>query len=105
MKKFEEIRRYEPYRRYEKLKIYVFSTDEVFECFDEFFNTEYFQERFYSNLDCSYSASDVINLSPDAKDEVYQTTADNTIDDLVGCQDILIIKEQDILITKEFEGR
>ena len=93
MKKFEEIRRYEPYRRYEKLKIYVFSTDEVFECFDEFFNTEYFQERFYSNLDCSYSASGVINLSPDAKDEIFLTTADNTIDDLVGCQDILIVKE------------
>ena len=93
MKKFEEIRRYEPYRRYEKLKIYVLTTNEVYDCFDDFFNTEYFQERFYSNLDCSYSASDVINLSPDAKEEVYQTTADNTIDDLVGCQDILIIKE------------
>ena len=93
MKKFEELRRYEPYRRYEKLKIYVLTTNEVFECFDEFFNTEYFQERFFSNLDCSYSASDVINLSPDAKDEIFLTTADNTIDDLVGCQDILIIKE------------
>ena len=93
MKKFEEIRSYEPYRSYEKLKIYVLTTNEVYDCFDEFFNTEYFQERFYSNLDCSYSASDVINLSPDAKDEIFLTTADNTIDDLVGCQDILIIKE------------
>ena len=93
MKKFEEIRRYEAYRRYEKLKIYVFSTNEIFECFDEIFNTEYFQERFYSNLDCSYSASDVINLSPDAKDEIFLTTADDAIRDLVGCQDILIIKE------------
>ena len=63
------------------------------DCFDDFFNTEYFQERFYSNLDCSYSASDVINLSPDAKEEIFLTTADNTIDDLVGCQDILIVKE------------
>ena len=93
MKKFEEIRRYETYRRYEKLKIYVLTTNEVYDCFDEFFNTEYFQERFYSNLDCSYSASDVINLSPDAKEEIFLTTADNTIDDLVGCQDILIVKE------------
>ncbi len=93
MKKFEEIRRYEPYRRYEKLKIYVLTTNEVYDCFDDFFNTEYFQERFYSNLDCSYSASDVINLSPVAKNEIFLTTADNTIDDLVGCQDILIIKE------------
>lgn len=93
MKKFEEIRRYEPYCRYEKLKIYVLTTNEVYDCFDDFFNTEYFQERFYSNLDCSYSASDVINLSPDAKDEIFLTTADNTIDDLVGCQDILIVKE------------
>ena len=93
MKKFEEIRSYETYRRYEKLKIYVLTTNEVYDCFDDFFNTEYFQERFYSNLDCSYSASDVINLSPDAKDEIFLTTADNTIDDLVGCQDILIVKE------------
>ena len=93
MKKFEEIRRYETYRRYEKLKIYVLTTNEVYDCFDDFFNTEYFQERFYSNLDCSYSASDVINLSPDAKDEIFLTTADNTIDNLVGCQDILIVKE------------
>lgn len=105
MKKFEEIRRYETYRQYEKLKIYVFSTNEIFECFDEFFNTEYFQERFYSNLNYSYSASDVINLSPDVKDEIFLTTAYNTIDDLVGAQDILIIKEQDILITKELERR
>ena len=103
MKKFEEIRRYESYRRYEKLKIYVFSTNEIFECFDEFFNTEYFQERFYNNLNYSYSASEVIDLSPDERDEVLQTTADNTISDLVGCQDILIIEEQDILITKELE--
>ena len=93
MKKFETLNNYEPYRRYEKLKIYVLTTNEVYDCFDDFFNTEYFQERFYSNLDCSYSASDVINLSPDAKDEIFLTTADNTIDDLVGCQDILIIKE------------
>lgn len=93
MKKFETLNNYEPYRRYEKLKIYVLSTNEVYDCFDDFFNTEYFQERFYSNLDCSYSASDVINLSPDTKDEIFLTTVDNTIDDLVGCQDILIIKE------------
>ena len=93
MKKFEEIRRYETYRRYAKLKIYVLTTNEVYDCFDEFFNTEYFQERFYSNLDCIYSASDVINLSPDAKEEIFLATADNTIDDLVGCQDILIINE------------
>ena len=93
MKKFETLNNYEPYRRYEKLKIYVLTTNEVYDCFDEFFNTEYFQERFYSNLDCSYSASDVINLSPDEKDEIFLTTADNTIDGLVGCQDILIIKE------------
>ena len=93
MKKFEEIRRYETYRRYEKLKIYALTTNEVYDCFDDFFNTEYFQERFYSNLDCIYSASDVINLSPDAKEDIFLATADNTIDDLVGCQDILIIKE------------
>ena len=93
MKKFEILNHYEPYSRYEKLKIYVLTTNEVYDCFDDFFNTEYFQERFYSNLDCSYSASDVINLSPDAKEEIFLTTADNTIDDLVGCQDILIVKE------------
>ena len=93
MKKFETLNNYEPYRRYEKLKIYVLTTNEVYDCFDDFFNTEYFQERFYSNLDCSYSASDVINLSPDAKEEIFLATADNTIDDLVGCQDILIVKE------------
>lgn len=93
MKKFETLNNYEPYRRYEKLKIYVFSTNEVYDCFDDFFNTEYFQERFYSNLDCSYSASDIINLSPNAKEEIFLTTADNAIDDLVGCQDILIVKE------------
>lgn len=93
MKKFETLNHYEPYRRYEKLKIYVFSTNEVYDCFDDFFNTECFQERFYSNLDCSYSASDVINLSPDAKEEIFLTTADDVIDDLVGCQDIVIIKE------------
>ena len=93
MKKFELINHYEPANRYAKLKIYVFSTNEVYDCFDDFFNTKYFQERFYSNLDCSYTASDVINLSPDAKDEIFLTTADNTIDDLVGCQDILIVKE------------
>ena len=93
MKKFETLNNYEPYRRYEKLKIYVLTTNEVYDCFDDFFNTEYFQERFYSNLDCSYSASDVINLSPDTKEEIFLATADNTIDDLVGCQDILIVKE------------
>ena len=93
MKKFETLNNYEPYRRYEKLKIYVLTTNEVYDCFDDFFNTEYFQERFYSNLDCIYSASDVINLSPDAKEDIFLATADNTVDDLVGCQDILIIKE------------
>lgn len=93
MNKFETVDSYEPCRRYEKLKIHVFSTNEVYDCFDDFFNTECFQERFYSVLDCSYSASDVINLSTDAKDEVFQTTADDTIRDLVMAQEILIIKE------------
>ena len=93
MKKFETLNDYEPYRRYEKLKIYVFSTGEICECFDELFNLEIFKNNFYDTLNSNYNASEVIDLSPDEKDEILQIIADKTIRDLVDYQEILIIKD------------
>ena len=93
MKKFETLNSYEPYRRYEKLKIYVFSTDEICECFDELFNSELFKNNFYDNLNSNYNASEVIDISPDEKDEIFQTVTDRTIRELVDYQEILIIKD------------
>ena len=93
MKKFETLNSYEPYRRYEKLKIYALTTNEMFECFDELFNSELFKGNFYDNLNDNYNASEVINLSPDEKDDILLTTVDRTIRDLVNYQEIVIIKE------------
>ena len=84
MKKFELINSYELSRRYEKLKIYVLNTDEVFESFDEFFQSEFFKD--YWNPDESETA-----------DSFSEEDVDEAIHDLTGCGEILIIKE--------FEGR
>ena len=93
MKKFELINSYESSRRYEKLKIYVFSTNEIFNCFDEFFNSEYFKDKFY-DIFYSYNAFDVINLSPEERDNIFEDITKTTIRDLVYYyQDMLIIKE------------
>ena len=97
MKKFELINSYESSRRYEKLKIYVFSTNEIFNCFDEFFNSEYFKDKFY-DIFYSYNAFDVINLSPEERDNIFEDITDTAIRDLVYYY-------QDMLIIKEFEGR
>ena len=83
MKKFELINGYESSRRYEKLKIYVLNTDEVFDCFDEFFQSEFFKDFW------SYDDSDMADLSEEDVDEA--------IHDLTDCGEILIVKE--------FEGR
>ena len=83
MKKFKFIKGYESSRRYEKLKIYVLNTDEVFESFDEFFQSESFKDFW------SYDDSDMADLSEEDVDEA--------IHDLTGCGEILVIKE--------FEGR
>lgn len=80
MKKFELINGYESNRRYEKLKIYVLNTDEVFESFDEFFQSEFFKD--FMNPDESETA-----------DSFSEEDADEAIHDLVGCGEILIVKE------------
>ena len=97
MKKFELINSYESSRRYEKLKIYVFSTNEIFNCFDEFFNSEYFKDTLY-DIFYSDNAFDVINLSPEERDNIFEDITDTAIRDLVYYY-------QDMLIIKEFEGR
>ena len=83
MRKFELINHYEPANRYAKLKIYVLNTDEVFDCFDEFFQSESFKDFW------SYDDSDMADLSEEDVDEA--------IHDLTDCGEILIVKE--------FEGR
>ena len=80
MKKFEFINSYESSRRYEKLKIYVLNTDEVFDCFDEFFQSEFFKD--YWDYDDS-----------DTADSFSEEDVDEAIHDLTGCGEILIIKE------------
>lgn len=93
MKKFETVNSHESYCRYDKLKIYVFSTNEMFECFGEFFDSEFFKNNFHDKLNSNYNASEVIDLSTDEKDDIILTTADRTIHDLIDYQEILIIKE------------
>ena len=84
MKKFEFINSYESSRRYEKLKIYVLNTDEVFESFEKFFQSEFFKDF--------WSADD-----SETADSFSEEDVDEAIHDLTGCGEILIIKE--------FEGR
>lgn len=84
MKKFKMINSYESSCRYEKLKIYVLNTDEVFESFEEFFQSEFFKD--FWNPDDSETA-----------DLFSEEDVDEAIRDLTGCGEILIIKE--------FEGR
>ena len=84
MKKFELINGYESSRRYEKLKIYVLNTGEIFESFDEFFQSEFFKD-FWSPDDS------------ETADLFSEEDVDVAIHDLTGCGEILIIKE--------FEGR
>ena len=83
MKKFKMINSYESSCRYEKLKIYVLNTDEVFDSFDEFFQSESFKDFW------SYDDSDTADLSEEEVDEA--------IHDLTDCGELLIVKE--------FEGR
>ena len=84
MKKFKFIKGYESSRRYENLKIYVLNTDEVFESFEEFFQSEFFKD--YWNPDDSETA-----------DSFSEEDVDEAIHDLTDCGEILIMKE--------FEGR
>ena len=93
MTKFETLDSYEPSRRYEKLKIYNLTTQEVYSCFDELLKSEFFKDRFYSVLDNNYSASEVIDLSPEERDNIFEDVTDTAIRDLVDYQDMLIIKE------------
>ena len=80
MKKFELINGYESSRRYENLKIYVLNTDEVFESFDEFFQSEFFKD--FWNPDDSETA-----------DSFSEEDVDEAIHDLTDLAEILIIKE------------
>ena len=93
MNKFETLNSYEPSRRYEKLKIYNFTTQEVYSCFDELIESEFFKDRLYDVLNNNYSASEVIDLSPEERDNVFEDITDTAIRDLVDYQDMLIIKE------------
>ena len=93
MKKFETLNNYEPYRRYEKLKIYNLTTQEVYNCFNELLESEFFKDRLYDVLNNNYSASEVIDLSPEERDNVFEDITDTAIRDLVDYQDMLIIKE------------
>ena len=93
MKKFETLNSYEPSRRYEKLKIYNLTTQEVYNCFDELLESEFFKDRLYDVLNNNYSASEVIDLSPEERDNVFEDVTDIAIRDLVDFQDMLIIKE------------
>ena len=93
MKKFETLNSYEPSRRYEKLKIYNLTTQEVYSCFDELLESEFFKDRLYDVLNNNYSASEVIDLSPEERDNVFEDITDTAIRDLVDYQDMLIIKE------------
>ena len=93
MKKFETLNSYEPSRRYEKLKIYNLTTQEVYSCFDELLESEFFKDRLYNVLNNNYSASEVIDLSPDERDNVFEDITDTAIIDLVDYQDLVIIKE------------
>lgn len=93
MRKFETLNSYDPSRRYEKLKIYNLTTQEVYNCFDELLESEFFKDRLYDVLNNNYSASEVIDLSPDERNNVFEDITDTAIRDLVDYQDMLIIKE------------
>ena len=93
MNKFETLNSYEPSRRYEKLKIYNLTTQEVYNCFNELLESEFFKDRLYDVLNNNYSASEVIDLSPEERDNVFEDITDTAIRDLVDYQDMLIIKE------------
>ena len=93
MTKFETLNSYEPSRRYEKLKIYNLTTQEVYNCFDELLESDFFKDRLYDVLNNNYSASEVIDLSPEERDNVFEDITDTAIRDLVDYQDMLIIKE------------
>ena len=93
MNKFETLNSYEPSRRYEKLKIYNLTTQEVYSCFDELLESEFFKDRLYDVLNNNYSASEVIDLSPEERDNVFEDITDTAIRDLVDYQAMLIIKE------------
>ena len=93
MKKFELINGYESANRYAKLKIYNLTTQEVYNCFDELLESEFFKDRLYDVLNNNYSASEVIDLSPEERDNVFEDITDTAIRDLVDYQDMLIIKE------------
>ena len=93
MKKFEMLNSYEPANRYAKLKIYNLITQEVYSCFDELLESEFFKDRLYDVLNNNYSASEVIDLSPEERENVFEDITDTAIRDLVDYQDMLIIKE------------
>lgn len=93
MQKFETLNSYEPSRRYEKLKIYNLITQEVYSCFDELLKSEFFKDRLYEVLDNNYNASEVIDLSPEERDNIFEDVTDTAIEGLVDYQDMLIIKE------------
>ena len=93
MQKFETLNSYEPANRYAKLKIYNLITQEVYSCFDELLKSDFFKDRLYSVLDNNYSASEVIDLSPEERDNIFEDVTDTAIRDLVDYQDMLIIKE------------
>lgn len=84
MKKFEFINSYESSRRYEKLKIYVLNTDEVFDSFEEFFQSEFFKD--FWNPDDSETAD--LFSEEDVDEAIYRLTSYG-----------------EILVIKEFEGR
>ena len=93
MKKFKTINHYEPANRYAKLKIYNLTTQKIYNCFDELFESEYFKDRFYNVLNDNYSASEVIDLSPDERDRIFEDVVDTAITNLIEFQDMFIIKE------------
>ena len=93
MNKFETLNSYEPSRRYEKLKIYNLATREVYSCFDELLESEFFKDRLYDVLNNNYSASEVIDLSPDERDRIFEDVVDTAITNLIEFQDMFIIKE------------
>ena len=95
MKKFEEIRRYEPARRHAKLKIYHSFSNTMYESFDEFFHSDEFKDVFYENLNCSYSVSDFIDISPDEKMDMFKSVAEDTIANLIDDQNIFIVLEKE----------
>ena len=95
MKKFEEIRSYEPARRHAKLKIYHINSNTVYESFDEFFHSEDFKNEFFEELNRSYNASDLVDISPEERDDIFISVAEDTIDNLIDNQYIFIALEKE----------